>query len=135
MSANWQEAVEVLVALLLVLSGLFTLVAAVGLVRFQTFFQRMHPPALAFSFAAWCVTLASILYFSARHERLMLHAWLIIIFLSITVPVTSILLARTELFRRRMSALQHGGPSDDIPPALSLLLPVPADTEAVAPPD
>ena len=42
--------IEVPVALLLVLSGLFTLSAAVGVVRFKTFFQRMHPPALAFSF-------------------------------------------------------------------------------------
>lgn len=122
--------VEVAVALLLVLSGIFTLAGAVGLVRFETFFQRMHPPALAFSLSAWCVTLASILYFSARREQLALHAWLIIIFLSITVPVTTILLARTELFRRRT----HDAPSADIPPALSheLLPPPPARSDAGA---
>ena len=114
--------VELIVALLLVLSGLFTLAAAVGIVRFQNFFQRMHPPALAFSFSSWCVTLATILYFSARREQLALHAWLIIILLSITVPVTTILLARTELFRRRT----HGAPAADIPPALSHELPLPA---------
>ena len=114
--------VELIVALLLVLSGLFTLAAAVGIVRFQTFFQRMHPPALAFSFSSWCVTLATVLYFSARKEHLALHAWLIIILLSITVPVTTILLARTELFRRRT----HGAPAADIPPALSHELPLPA---------
>ncbi len=94
--------IELPVALLLVLSGVFTLTAAVGLVRFHTFFQRMHPPALAFSFSAWCVTLASILYFSALEQTLSLHAWLIIIFLSLTVPVATILLARTELFRKRL---------------------------------
>ena len=120
--------VEVIVALLLMLSGLFTLAAAVGIVRFKHFFQRMHPPALAFSFSSWCVTLASILYFSARREQLALHAWLIIIFLSITVPVTTILLARTELFRRRT----HDAPSADIPPALSHDLPRPAPSRAEA---
>lgn len=93
--------IEIPVALLLVLSGLFTLLAAVGLVRFKSFFQRMHPPALAFSLSSWCVTLASILYFSAQDHKLSLHAWLIIIFLSLTVPVTTILLARTGLFRKR----------------------------------
>lgn len=108
---------EIPVALLLILSGLFTLTAAIGVVRFKTFFQRMHPPALAFSFSAWCVTLASIVYFSAQDERLSLHAWLIIIFLSLTVPVTTILLARTELFRRRTAAGPSGA-GDDIPPAL-----------------
>ena len=101
--------VEVPVAMLLVLSGIFTLAAAIGLVRFKTFMQRMHPPALAFSFSAWCVTLASVLYFSARDEKLSLHAWLIIIFLSFTVPVTTIFLARTDLFRRRIGLTASGG--------------------------
>ena len=114
---------EIPVALLLVLSGLFTLTAAIGVVRFKTFFQRMHPPALAFSFSAWCVTLASIIYFSAQDERLSLHAWLIIIFLALTVPVTTILLARTELFRRRI-----GNPGEgEIPPSLSHVVPRPTD--------
>ena len=113
--------IEAPVALLLVLSGIFTLSAAVGVVRFKTFFQRMHPPALAFSFSAWCVTLASIIYFSAQDERLSLHAWLIIIFLSLTVPVTTILLARTELFRRRI-----GNPGEgEIPPSVSHVTPRP----------
>lgn len=105
--------IEAPVALLLVLSGIFTLSAAVGVVRFKTFFQRMHPPALAFSFSAWCVTLASILYFSFQEHKLSLQAWLIIIFLSLTVPVTTILLARTDLFRRRIAG------QGDVPPALS----------------
>ena len=76
-----------------------------------------HAPARAGlqPVAAWCVTLATILYFSAQQEQLSLHAWLIIIFLSLTVPVTTILLARTELFRRRPSVADSG----DMPAALS----------------
>lgn len=110
---------EIPVALLLVASGLFTLAAAVGVLRFKTFFQRLHPPALAFSFSAWCVSLATMLYFSAQHGGLALHAWLIIIFLSLTVPVTTILLARTELFRQRVDVRSIG----EVPPPLSQLLP------------
>ncbi len=121
--------VELPVAVLLVLSGVFTLSAAVGVVRFKTFFQRMHPPALAFSFSAWCVTLANIIYFSVKDGELALHAWLIIIFLSFTVPVTTILLARTELFRRRIA--KHGG--EGIPPPLSHVVPPEiSDSEKVA---
>lgn len=119
--------IEIPVAVLLMLSGVFTLAAAIGLVRFKTFFQRMHPPALAFSFSAWCVTLASILYFSAHDHKLSLHAWLIIIFLSITVPVTTILLARTELFRKRT-----GGHRDMVPPALSRMVEVRRDADQQA---
>lgn len=115
MSGNLSWWIEIAVALLLVLSGVFTLAAAVGVVRFKTFFQRMHPPALAFTFAAWCVTLASVVYFSAQDDKLALRSWLIIIFLALTVPVTTILLARTELFRRRNGT----GGSGEIPPPLN----------------
>ena len=88
--------VEVLVGVLLIVSGVFTLSSAVGIVRFKSFFQRMHPTALAYSFSAWIVTLASIVYFSAVETSVTVHPWLIIVFLSITVPVTTIFLARTN---------------------------------------
>ena len=52
--------VEVIVAVLLVLSSVFALIGAIGLLRMKDFFQRMHPPALASTLGAWCVALASI---------------------------------------------------------------------------
>ncbi|QHE75768.1 Na+/H+ antiporter subunit G [Hydrogenophaga sp. PBL-H3] len=125
MSGNLAWWIEIPVALLLVLSGLFALAAGVGVVRFKTFFQRMHPPALAYSFAAWCVTLASIVYFSAQDDKLALRSWLIIIFLALTVPVTTILLARTELFRRRTAS----GGSGEIPPPLNHASSAPGQTD------
>jgi multicomponent K+:H+ antiporter subunit G len=102
--------VEVLTAVLLVLSSL---VGAVGLLAMKDFFQRMHPPALASTLGAWCVALASIVYFSAMKETPVLHAWLIPILLAITVPVTTLLLARTGLFRKRMAG------DGDVPPEVS----------------
>ena len=44
--------VEVLVAILLLLSSLFALLGAIGLLRMKDFFQRMHPPALASTLGA-----------------------------------------------------------------------------------
>jgi multicomponent K+:H+ antiporter subunit G len=107
--------VEIPVALLLLASGVFVFAAALGLVRFKSFFMRMHPPALTFTIAAWCVTLASIIYFSALEQGLALHAWLIIILLALTVPVTTIMLSRAALFRSRTS----GVPEEAVPPSLS----------------
>ena len=95
---------EILVSLLLLASAVFTLAAAIGLVRLQSFFQRMHPPALIYTGAAWCVTLASITYFSAQGHGLVLHVWIIIL-LSITVPIATVLLARAALFRNRQERL------------------------------
>ncbi|HEY0288785.1 MAG TPA: Na+/H+ antiporter subunit G [Pseudomonas sp.] len=103
---------EVLTAVLLVLSSLFALTGAVGLLRMKDFFQRMHPPALASTLGAWCGALASIVYFSALKSSPVVHAWLIPILLAITVPVTTLLLARTGLFRKRMAG-------DDVPPEVS----------------
>lgn len=122
--------IEVPVGLLLVASGLFTLSAAIGLVRFKTFMQRMHPSALAFSLSAWCVALASMLYFSAYDGHLSLQAWLIIIFLSLTAPITTIFLARTELFRRR----NHPAQAHSVPAPLSHTVP-PRSGDSPRPPD
>ena len=101
-AAFWAEAV---IAVLLVLSGVFVVISAIGFLRLQDFFLRMHPPALAYTFSSWCVALAGILYFSMLEARPMLHPWLIVILLCITVPVTTLLLARAALFRRRSAAI------------------------------
>ena len=111
--------IEALVGALLLLSALFVVAGAWGVVRLQDFFQRMHPPALIFVWASWCVTLASIVYFSALRQGPELHVWLIIILLSITVPVTTVMLARAALFRGR----QAGRP--ELPPALLPQSPAP----------
>ncbi|CAM3846055.1 putative K(+)/H(+) antiporter subunit G [Pseudomonas reidholzensis] len=92
---------ELTTAALLLLASVFALIGAIGLVRLKNYFQRMHPPALASTLGAWCVSLASILYFSWLKQGPILHAWLIPILLSITVPVTTLLLARAALFRKR----------------------------------
>ncbi|WP_310734512.1 monovalent cation/H(+) antiporter subunit G [Piscinibacter defluvii] len=102
---------EIAVALLLLASGAVVLVAALGLARLPDFFARMHAPALASTLAAWIVTLASIIHFSTRGGGLALHVWLVIIVLSITAPVTTIVLARAALFRRRQAG-------DALPPPL-----------------
>ncbi|KAF0864649.1 Na+/H+ antiporter subunit G [Pseudomonas sp. LD120] len=104
--------VESLVALLLLISSVFALIGAVGILRMKSYFQRMHPPALASTMGSWTVALASILYFSTLKSTPVLHAWLIPILLSITVPVTTLLLARAALFRKRMAG-------DDVPAEVS----------------
>jgi multicomponent K+:H+ antiporter subunit G len=113
MNAAVPSWVEATVALLLALSGVFVVVSALGFWRLPDFFLRMHPPALAYTLGSWCVTLAGILYFSALESRVALHPWLIVIMLCITVPVTTLLLARVALFRRRTTGYA------DTPPPLS----------------
>ena len=111
MNASVPFWVELAVAVLLVLSGVFVVISAIGFLRLKDCFLRMHPPALAYTFGSWCVTLASILYLSMLESRVLLHPWLIIVLLSITVPATTVLLARVALFRRRTAGLEPTPPT------------------------
>ncbi len=104
----WAQGV---VAALLILSGLLALLAGWGITRLRDYFQRMHPTALVTTGAAWCITLAAIVYFSTLHNSLSLRTWLVIIMMSITVPITTLIMARTALFRRR----QHQDPTMPAP--------------------
>jgi multicomponent K+:H+ antiporter subunit G len=95
--------VELTVAGLLVVSGLIVVIAAGGIVRFEDSFQRMHSAAIVSTGSSWCLAVAAILLFSSLEHRAVLHPWLIPVVLAVTVPVTSVLLARVTLFRRRVA--------------------------------
>lgn len=113
--------VELIVAALVALSGVLVLVSAIGFLRLREFFLRMHPPALAYTLGSWCVAVACTIYFSVLEARVALHPLLIPVLLAITVPVTTLLLARVALFRKRLAGLEA------VPPPRSTL---PADASA-----
>ena len=106
--SSGQEWVDLIVAGLLFASGLLVVVSAVGFLRLREFFLRMHPPALAYTLAAWCVAGAAALYLSVAQDRLVLHPLLLPALLALTVPVTTVLLARVSLFRQRKRELERG---------------------------
>ena len=86
---------------LLLASAALSLIAAVGLVRLPDFFQRMHAPALATTLGTWCAALASMVHFWVTDFGL--RGTMVVILLGLTAPVTTVLLARATLFRRRSS--------------------------------
>ena len=102
---------ELVVAALLLASGALVLTAALGLSRLAGFFERMHAPSLASTLGAWLVALASIVHFSSIERGVSLHVLVINVLLAITAPVTTALLARAALFRRRLAG-------DPLPPPL-----------------
>jgi multicomponent K+:H+ antiporter subunit G len=104
--------VEAIVALLLCASGAASLAAGLGLVRLPSFFQRLHPPAIAATFGVWSVALASMLYFSFLEGMPVLHALAVPLVLAVTMPLTTLLLARAALFRKRQAG------AVDVPPSL-----------------
>lgn len=103
-SLSWWVAVPL--AGLLVLGGLVTVIGAFGLARLQSFYQRIHGPAITITLGAGCILLASMLYFSVRQSRLVLHELLITVFVLLTAPVVSMLIMRAGLYRELRSRSQ-----------------------------
>ena len=89
------------VAVLVFSGALMALLGSIGLLRFKTFYDRLHPPTLGSSSGTLLIVLASILYFSVIRSRASVHEILILIFMTLTTPVTFILLARAALYRDR----------------------------------
>jgi multicomponent K+:H+ antiporter subunit G len=91
--------VAIPVSVLIVLGALLTLLGTIGLVRLSSFYARIHAPTLGTSWGAAGIVLASMLLFSATGERPVLHEILLGVFVTVTTPVTLMLLGRAALYR------------------------------------
>jgi multicomponent K+:H+ antiporter subunit G len=101
--------VAVVVGALSVLGGLFTFLGCIGMARFNSFYARVHAPTLGTSMGCIAISLASAIYFTVSGQRPAVHEVLILMFVSVTTPVTLMLLARAALYRDRS---EHNG---DVP--------------------
>lgn len=110
-----------LVALLVVAGAAITLIGTIGLIRLKTFYERVHAPTLGTTLGAGCVLVASILCFSVLETRPVLQEILIAVFVTITTPVTLMLLVRASVQRdgtvEHLSRPPEQAPDSDGPPA------------------
>src|SRR5689334_19299110 len=84
---------------LLLAGATITFIGAFGLVRFRTFYERVHAPTLGTTVGMTCVALASMVYFSSVGSRVALHELLIVLFVTVTTPITLMILVRAAVFR------------------------------------
>jgi multicomponent K+:H+ antiporter subunit G len=92
---------EIVAAVLLVLGAVVTLIGSAGLLKLGTFYERVHAPTLGTTLGATCVALASIVHFSALEGRLAVHGLLIVAFITVTTPISLIILVRAAVLRTR----------------------------------
>lgn len=91
----------VLTALLVLIGAGLTLAGAIGTLRFGSFYERVHAPTLGTSWGTGAIALASIVFFSALGSRVVVHELLIAFFITVTTPVTLMLLVRAAIYRDR----------------------------------
>lgn len=86
-------------AVLVLLGAGLTLIGSLGLLRLDTFYARVHAPTLGTTLGAGSILIASMLFFSVLQTRFVLHEILITIFVTLTTPVTLMLLTHAAMLR------------------------------------
>ena len=93
--------VALLVSAFLVIGAGLTLIGTIGFARLPTFYERIHAPTLGTSWGTGGIVMASMIFFTVVATRPVVHEILIGIFVTVTTPVTLMLLARAALHRDR----------------------------------
>lgn len=107
-----------LTSLFLLVGAVLTLTGSLGLLRLESFYERVHAPTLGTTLGIGSVLIASVLFFSVLQTRPVLHEVLIAVFMFVTTPITLMLLARAALYRDRSEgneAVPHRPP---LPPGV-----------------
>jgi multicomponent K+:H+ antiporter subunit G len=91
-------------ALFLTAGATLTLIGSLGLLRLRTFYERAHGPTLGTTLGTACIATASMIYFSALASRPVLHEVLIVAFITITTPISLVVLVRAAVSRDEFEA-------------------------------
>lgn len=100
------------IAVLALAGSIITLIGSIGLVRFKNFYERVHAPTLGSTCGMAFIVISAILFYSFAEGTLTLKPLLIGIFLTVTTPVTLVILARAAIYRDRVEG--NDVPGDDI---------------------
>ncbi len=90
-----------LIAIFLLLGAGLALIGSFGFYRLRSFYDRIHAPTLGTSWGTAAIVMASMICFSILESRPVIHEFLIGIFVTVTTPVTFMLLSRAALYRDR----------------------------------
>lgn len=94
------ELVEILISLLIVISGFFGIVGSFGLIKLPDLPARLHAPTKATTLGVGGVLIASMLYFLVIEATFSFHELMITLFLFLTAPITAKFVAKANLHGR-----------------------------------
>lgn len=110
-------AIALIIAFFVLLGSVLTLVGAMGLLRLNLFYDRLHAPTLGTSWGAAGILIASMVLFSVVGSRWVVHEIFIGIFIMVTTPVTLMVLGRAGLHRDRAEGNPPPGTETSVPSA------------------
>lgn len=90
---------ELIIALALVISGIFGFVGSYGLIKLKGSIQRLHAPTKATTLGVGGVLIASMVFFYFETGYISIHELLISLFLFLTAPITANFIAKTYMAR------------------------------------
>ena len=121
---------SIAIAIFVVLGSTLTLIGAWGFSRLESFYDRLHAPTLGTSWGTGGVVIASALLASHIEKQTILHELFIGFCITVTIPVTLMLLGRASLYRDRTEKSPHLPPvipaGEDTPEELEEIAPTPA---------
>ena len=103
---------NILVSLLIIISGIITLVGTLGLLKLKLFYSRMHAPTLGNTLGVFCLLVACTLVASFTAKQLLIYPLIISVLLIITSPVTAILLMRAAIKRELRQRMADYAPDE-----------------------
>jgi multicomponent K+:H+ antiporter subunit G len=93
--------VALAMSVLVFCGALLACIGSAGLLRLSTFYRRVHAPTLGTTLGMYLVLAGTIVFFWAGEGQPALHVILIGVCVSITTPISLMLLARAALERDR----------------------------------
>jgi multicomponent K+:H+ antiporter subunit G len=98
---------NILTGILVVMGASLALAGSIGLLTLKSFYERVHPPTMGATLGMAFVLAACVVHFSGAEGRLVLHHLLIGVFMTVTTPVTYMMLVRAALQRDMAEGRDH----------------------------
>jgi multicomponent K+:H+ antiporter subunit G len=118
---------DIIISVLIVTGGIFTLIGSFGLIKLRDGMQRLHAPTKGTTVGVGTVLIASSINFWLTHGQFSMQEILILVFLFVTAPLTALFLSKAQLHamqdrshlpatgRKAPWATFDDGPEDDEP--------------------
>jgi len=89
--------IQCFIAILLVIGGMAALIGAIGTMRFNDFYMRMHGPAMSSTVGLGSIIIASIIFYWYHLGTLRTPELVLLVLVIITTPISAHLLTMTAM--------------------------------------